>query len=93
MDASGDWKLAPAFDLTFSTSAFGMHSTSVAGEIKSPGRKQLMELANHFKIKNATEIIDQVVSAVRKWPSFAEECGVSSGSISQINSVIKKLTA
>ncbi|HCE57124.1 MAG TPA: type II toxin-antitoxin system HipA family toxin [Prolixibacteraceae bacterium] len=93
MDASGDWKLAPAFDLTFSTSAFGMHSTSVAGETKSPGRTQLMELANHFKIKNAPEIIEQVVSAVRKWPSFAEEYGVSSVSISQINSVIKRLTA
>lgn len=91
MDASAKWKLAPAYDLTFSTSAFGMHSTSVAGENKNPGRKQLMELANHFNIKNAGEILEQVISSVKKWPEFATNTGVSSVSISQINSVIKKL--
>jgi len=92
MGASGNWKLAPAFDLTFSTSGFGMHSTSVAGETKNPGRKQLMELANHFKIKNRVEIIEQAANAAKKWPQFAEECSVSSVSILQINSIIKKLS-
>ena len=38
MDSRGFWKLAPAYDLTFSSSSHGMHSTMVAGESKYPGK-------------------------------------------------------
>jgi hypothetical protein len=46
--AKGDWKFAPAYDLTFSYSGYGFHSTMIAGESKNPGRKELMKLATHF---------------------------------------------
>ncbi len=58
MDENGKWKVAPAYDLTFSSSGHGMHSTMVSGESANPNKQHLMELANYFKIKNAKSIID-----------------------------------
>ncbi|MBC7381002.1 MAG: type II toxin-antitoxin system HipA family toxin [Burkholderiaceae bacterium] len=45
MDAEGRWKLSPAFDLSFSHGPGGEHSTSVAGEGRAPGRRELMRAA------------------------------------------------
>lgn len=80
MDKTGDWKFAPAYDLTFSNSSHGFHSTMVAGESQSPGAKHLLELANHFRVKNPQQIIDEVREAISNWSLFADEAGVSSSS-------------
>lgn len=77
MDKTGEWKFAPAYDLTFSNSSHGFHSTMVAGESQSPGAKQLLELANHFRVKNPQQIIDEVREAISNWSLFADEAGVS----------------
>ena len=71
MDATGKWRLAPAYDLTFSYSGHGMHSTMVAGESANPTRQHLMKLATHFKIKNANLIIDEVHAVVINWKKYA----------------------
>lgn len=76
MNEKGKWELSPAYDLTFSTSSHGWHSTMVAGESKAPGKKHLLELANHFSITNPNEIIDKVREAVSNWPHYASNCGV-----------------
>jgi serine/threonine-protein kinase HipA len=60
MNKNGDWQFAPAYDLTFTTSGHGMHSTMIAGESANPSYKQLMELGNYFKIKNSEKIIKEV---------------------------------
>ena len=77
MDAKGTWKLAPAYDLTFSYSGHGMHSTMVVGESANPSKKHLMELAKYFKVKNAETIIDEVRGVVNNWKIYAASCGVS----------------
>lgn len=48
MDAKGIWKVAPAYDLTFSATGQGMHSTMVAKESLNPTKKHLMELVRHM---------------------------------------------
>jgi len=88
MDANGNWKVAPAYDLTFSSSGHGMHSTMVAGESGSPTKKHLLELANYFKIKNASKIINHVESVVYEWKKYADKCEVSSSSKNRIAKVI-----
>ncbi|MDH4472254.1 MAG: type II toxin-antitoxin system HipA family toxin [Fluviicola sp.] len=80
MDKTGNWKFAPAYDLTFSNSSHGFHSTMVAGESQAPGAKHLLELANHFRVKNPHQIIDEVREAVSNWDLFADEAGVSNSS-------------
>ena len=88
MDENGDWKVAPAFDLTFSSSGHGMHSTMVANESANPTKKNLMELADYFKIKNASEIIDQVQNVIYNWKIYADQCEVSKDSKNRIEKVI-----
>ena len=41
MNAKGEWQFAPVYDLTYSHSSYGFHSTMVAGESKYPLRKML----------------------------------------------------
>lgn len=87
MDVNGNWKLAPAYDLTFSNSGHGMHSTMVSGESASPTKQHLMELADYFKIKNAGNIIDQVQDVIYNWKAYADQCGVSNDSKNRIEAV------
>jgi len=90
MDANGNWKVAPAYDLTFSSSGHGMHSTMVNGESANPTKQHLMELANYFKIKNASQIIDQVQAVIYNWKDYAKQCKVSSDSKDLMQKVIGK---
>ncbi|MCG8697781.1 MAG: type II toxin-antitoxin system HipA family toxin, partial [Bacteroidales bacterium] len=91
MDAEGNWKFAPVYDLTFSYSSHGHHSTMVAGESKNPGRKHLYKLAEHFSIKNASKIIDEVLEVVTNWKKYAKNCDVRYDSAIRIDKVIQKL--
>ncbi len=88
MDASGTWKVAPAYDLTFSSSGHGMHSTMIAKESANPTKKHLMELAAYFKIKNASDIIDEVQAVVFNWKTYAEQGEVSNESKNKITKII-----
>ncbi|MCG8328439.1 MAG: type II toxin-antitoxin system HipA family toxin [Chitinophagales bacterium] len=93
MDARGNWKLAPAYDLTFSFSSHGYHSTTVVGEGKSPGKKQLLELAKIFGVKDVDEIINQVKEVVSRWNQYAEESGVGKYSKERIKEAITRRLA
>jgi serine/threonine-protein kinase HipA len=84
MDLTGKWRFAPVYDLTFSYSAYGHHSTMVAGESKSPGKTHLLKLAEHFGVKNANEIIEQVRDVIANWKKYAIEAGVSKASMGKI---------
>lgn len=90
MDEHGNWKLAPAYDLTFSSSSHGMHSTMVSGESANPTKQHLLELATYFKIKNAEKIIDQVQAVIYSWKIYAKQCKVSTDSKNRIEKVIGK---
>lgn len=88
MDENGNWRLAPAYDLTFSNSSHGWHSTMVSGESKAPGRKHLLELADHFSVNNPNEIIDRVRDVAFDWAKYASENGVGRESARQIGKAI-----
>lgn len=89
MDSAGNWKLAPAYDLTYSNSSHGMHSTTIAREGKYPGKSHLMELANEFRLKNGALLIDQVADAVSQWKSFTKDVGVTKESMDMIEKKIQ----
>lgn len=89
MNSQGQWSLAPAFDLTFSNSSHGMHSTMVAGESKFPGEKHLLELAKTFGIKNPKTIIQEVKNAVENWNTYAKDANVTENSRKLIDKTIK----
>lgn len=93
MDAHENWRFAPAYDLTFSNSGYGFHSTMVAGNSQNPGRKDLMRLADHFGITNAAAIIEEVRNAVSQWPSIAAGVGVGKTIAQTIQKALNGLTS
>jgi serine/threonine-protein kinase HipA len=86
MDAKGEWKLSPAYDLTFSSGPRGEQSTMVIGEGKNPTINHLIKLGNEAKLsKNRiAEIIDQTQAALANWKTLAKEHGVSAANIGLI---------
>jgi len=91
MDAKGVWSLAPAYDLTFSSSSQGYHSTACAKNYVDPGRQELLELADLFSIKKAKVIIDEIKSIIDGWRKYAERSGVSETSIKTIETSLKTI--
>ena len=47
------WKLSPAYDLTYSNSLGGEHSTSVNGNGRDPSRQDILAVADHIGIAKA----------------------------------------
>lgn len=95
MDANGEWKLSPAYDLTFSSGLNGEQSTMVMGEGKNPRIDNLIKLGYEAKLSKAriNEIIEQTRTALESWESLASEYGVSASNIrligKSINGIIK----
>jgi serine/threonine-protein kinase HipA len=83
MDAKGEWKLSPAYDLTFSSGPRGEQSTLVMGEGKKPSVEHLVKLGYEARLSKTriNEIIDQTQSALAKWEALAKEYGVSANNI------------
>ncbi len=91
MDTNGVWSLAPAYDLTFSSSSQGFHSTACAKNYVDPGRKELMELANALSINKPKVLIDEIKSIIDAWREYAESSGVSEASIETIGASLKSI--
>jgi len=91
MNSHGNWTFSPAYDLTFSYGPGGEHSATVAGEGRTPGKRQLMTLAEKFNIKDGEQIIEEVRAVANSWQDFAKLAGVSSTSAKAIQSVLEGL--
>ncbi len=78
MDDTGEWKLSPAYDLTFSSGPGGEQSTMVMGEGANPGIEHLKKLGEEAKLDKTcvNEIIEQTQDALANWPELAREFGV-----------------
>ena len=76
-DATGQWTLAPAYDLTFSSGPGGEQSMTVMGEGKSPGPEHLRALAKKHDLKNAEAILSEVTAAIGKWHDHADAAGLT----------------
>ena len=79
MDATGNWTVSPAYDLTFSSGPAGEHSTMMMGNGANSTKEHLLKLAGVGNIKRDTalEIINHVATVTKKWPDFAAHSGVS----------------
>jgi serine/threonine-protein kinase HipA len=77
MDEDGTWRPSPAYDLTLSSGPGGEHTLLIAGEGRNPTAAHLLELAKSVGIKPAKRVIDEVRSAVARFPAIAEEAGLA----------------
>jgi serine/threonine-protein kinase HipA len=78
MDARGNWRLAPAFDLTFSNGPGGEHYMAVLGEGRSITREhvEMLGKTHGIPVKRVIAAINDVRSALADWPSYARDAGV-----------------
>lgn len=78
MDRSGAWRLAPAYDLSFSHGPGGEHTLLVGGEGRRPGPAQFEAVAAKvgIKPKRAVEIVEEVDAAVGDWLASAKNADV-----------------
>jgi serine/threonine-protein kinase HipA len=92
MDAKGEWKLSPAYDLTFSSGPRGEQSTIVMGEGKNPSVDHLIKLGHEAKLSKfrITEIIDQTQTSLASWEALASDYGVSVNNIRLIGKHINR---
>ena len=93
MDATGEWRLSPAYDLTFSSGPNGEQSTTVMGEGKSPSLSHLIKLGLEAKLPQSTidAAIEQTRTALGRWRSLAAEFGVGKANMALIEKRIKSI--
>jgi serine/threonine-protein kinase HipA len=74
-DQTGEWSLAPAYDLIYAPGPGGEHTTTVLGEGRQPTREHCLKLAAQVGLKPraVTPLIDQVNAAINQWPYFADQ--------------------
>jgi len=86
MDAGGDWRLAPAFDLTYAPGPGGEHYLDIEGEGRNPTRAHVLRLGARHSLdaKTVAVIVEEVRAAVARWPAFGEAVGVTKASANEI---------
>lgn len=91
MNKTGQWRLSPAYDLTFSSGPGGEQSTMVMGEGKSPKLSHLRALGEEAGVRKVLvdDIIDQTRAALSGWPSLAKEYGVRTSNIRLIAGLLE----
>ena len=92
MDRTGEWRLAPAYDVSWAYNPQGEwtshHQMSVNGKWDGITRRDLEEVAAKMNIRHADEIIDSVREAVSGWERTASECGIPKEMIRQIDQTL-----
>ena len=76
-DDAGQWQLAPFYDVTFSPSLYGEHSTAFAGFGKAPPVKAVQDLAKAAGFASwdkAKIVIQDIVEATSGFESHAKQC-------------------
>lgn len=86
MDQNGEWRLAPAYDLTYAAGPGGEHYLDIEGEGRRPTKAHVLKLGKRHGLheKNIAEIIERVRAAISDWPKYAKAAGVSAASIKSI---------
>lgn len=81
MGSLGNWRLSPAYDISFSNGPGGEHHLDINGNGRTPGKADIVAVGISAGLKPAaiTEIIDQVTDAVSDWHTHANAAGVPSG--------------
>lgn len=91
MDKTGEWKLSPAYDLTFSGGPNGEQSTMVMGEGRNPNVPHLRKLGLAAGLSKGfvDDAIGQTQIALAKWDDLARKYNVGKSN----SDLIKKMTS
>ena len=80
MDPDGEWRLSPAFDVTYAHNPTGdwtnRHQMTLAGKRDGFTREDLLAVGREMSIKKSADIIVEVGETVGRWAEFAAAAGV-----------------
>jgi serine/threonine-protein kinase HipA len=81
MDKTGEWNLAPAYDICHAyrpdSNWVSHHALSVNGKRIGINRHDLQEVGRQMNVKKADSIINQVSEVVKQWTDYAENNKIS----------------
>ena len=91
----GNWELAPAYDLVYSSGPGGEHTMTVDGEGRAPSRGHLLELAvpAGLSLREAEAIIEEVAEVVSEWGAEAGRALVGSLTKKRVENGINRCLA
>ncbi len=80
MDSNGQWRLAPAYDLTCSRGINGEHTTAIAGEGRNPSQAHMFEVGEAAGLKQASmqQAIERVTASISRWSEWCKQAGMAS---------------
>jgi len=80
------WRLAPAYDLTFAAGQgyTARHQMTVAGKSDGFTREMLIEVGKQFSIKHPGSVIDSAVEAFSSWEVIAQQYAVPAEQIAEV---------
>jgi serine/threonine-protein kinase HipA len=81
------WRLAPAYDLTFSEGMANHHTTSINGA-GNPTFADLKKVALARKVKSWPRVLDEVRNAVARWSEFASAYDMTKTRIKAIHKAL-----
>lgn len=92
MDGYGQWRLSPAYDVTYAYNPKGWtraHQLSLGGKRDGFERKDLLRFADVTGVPRtaAVRMIDEVISVVSRWPKFAAQAEVSQKNAEKVGTV------
>lgn len=87
------WRLSPAYDLTFSSGIAGEHTMTIAGEGANPKLEHCLEVAKKLDLNAARvkTIIKEVSSVIADWSHYAKQAKVIKADQKHISSVFNNL--
>ena len=88
MDETGQWRLAPAYDVTHAYNPGGewthQHLMSVNGKFSDIERQDILAVAERHGVAGAAYVINKVNEAIRSWPEFADQAGLTAASTNEV---------
>lgn len=95
MDRSGNWSLAPAFDVTYSYNPSGVwtssHQMTINGKSDDFNMEDFIECGKTALLKQgqAKSIISEIKKVVSCWSDYAEKAGVKSSHQEKIQNALR----
>lgn len=92
MNRRGEWRLSPAFDVSYAYDPKGywtsQHQMSINGKREMFTKQDLISLAKIAGIKSnrALEMLDRVITTMKSWPEVAVNIGIDENRIRKIQS-------
>ena len=83
---TGQWRLAPAYGLTFEVGAgnTARHQMTLGGKTDNFTRELLVETGKKFDIRHPGAVVDQVIDAFAGWSALAGQYGVPTEQVAGI---------